>query len=144
MADIAFLNVDLDVESDHPLDALVADLGEDVVVLHHGRARGLHVASFETADDAKSAEATILKFCRLLENLSDEARGVWEGCCTRTLDIGFDSGDSPSSLRSVLHPGTVKRVAELGAAITVTIYARRPGDAASSADAVDRVGGSPE
>ena len=33
-------------------------------------------ASFETADDAKSAEATILKFCRLLENLSDEARGV--------------------------------------------------------------------
>ena len=129
MADIAFLNVDLDVESDHSLDALVADLGEDVVVLHHGQARGLHVASFETATDA-TAEATILQFCLLLENLSEEARAVWEGCCTRTFDIGFDSGDSPSSLRSVLHPRTVKRVADLGAAVVVTIYARRPGDAA--------------
>ena len=130
MADITFLNVDLDVESDRPLEALVADLGEEVVVLHHGQARGLHVATLETAADSKSAEATILNFCMLLENLSDDARAVWDGCCTRTLDIGFDSGDSPSSLRSVLHPGTVRRVAELGAAITVTIYARRPGDAA--------------
>ncbi len=129
MADIAFLNVDLDVESEHPLDALVASLGDDVVVLHHGRAGRLHVATFETAAVAESAEAAVLQLCALLEDLSDDGRAAWHACRARTFDVGFDSGDAPASLRSVLRPDTVKRVAALGVAVAITIHPGRAGDA---------------
>ena len=123
MADIRFLNVDLDLESKSPLDTLLTGLGDAVVVLHQEQVNDRYAATLEITADPKTAEATILQFCHLLEQLPKHARAVWDRCDTRVFDIGFDAGDSPRSLRSVLDPDTVKRVAALGAGINITIYA---------------------
>lgn len=138
MPGIRYLNVDLELESRDPLAPIVEALGEDIAVLHHGTARGLHTASLEVAGcTSGDAEATIDSLCSLVENLPPEARRLWNGCCTRLFDIGYESGDSPASFRSVLHSETVARVAALGAAIMVTIYPPLEGGAASGA-AADR------
>ncbi len=124
MGDIRFLNVDLDVESRTSLKPLIDDLGEDVIVLHEGQSRGLYEAHFETAECGGDAESTLATFCVLLENLDTEAAEVWKTAVSRTFDIGFDSGDSPCDFRAIIHPDTVQRVAELNAAIIITIYPR--------------------
>ena len=129
MSDVRFLNVDLDVESRGPLDVLVDDLGDDVAVLHHGGSRGLYEAHFEIPyTGAADVEATIASFCTLLENLSPDAREVWHSCILRQFDIGFESGDTPTCFQAVIHQDSVKRVANLGATIVITIYPRRGDD----------------
>jgi hypothetical protein len=131
VADIAFLNVDLDVESKVPLTPLVAAFGDDVVVLHQGESRGLYTLSCEAANSGcgKDAESIIGSLCEVVENLPEDCRQIWDQCCSRVFDIGYDSGDSPRCFRSVIHPQTIQRVASLGAAIMVTIYRRSKNDA---------------
>ena len=124
MSDIRFLNVDLDVESRTPLDPLIENLGDDVIVLHCGKSRGLHEAHFEIADSGCDAESTLSTFCTLLENLAPEAAQVWKHAVSRTFDLGFDSGDAPRSFRSILHPQIIQRIASLEAALIITIYPR--------------------
>lgn len=124
MPNIHFLNVDLDLESKASLASIVETFGKDVVVLHHNTAREFCTASFEAVGSGCSgdAESAISSLCLLVENLPEDARRIWDECCTRVFDIGYESGDSPKSFRSILHPETIKRVAALGAAIMVTIY----------------------
>ncbi|MBI1918091.1 MAG: hypothetical protein HYS12_25650 [Planctomycetes bacterium] len=141
MPDIRYLNVDLDLESRVSLAPIVEAFGEDVVVLHQSACREFFTASFEAAGSGCSgdAEGAINDLCLLVENLPDDARRLWDECCTRVFDIGYESGDSPRSFRSILHPETVMRVAAVGAAIMVTIYPRAMEDAGPDA-APDRGG----
>ncbi|MEM8494082.1 MAG: hypothetical protein AAF663_01690 [Planctomycetota bacterium] len=125
MSDIQFLNVDLDIESREPLDALIADLGPEVHVLHHGQAHGLYEAGLELASERSDAESTIAAFCMLLENLETESRAIWDRAVSRTFDIGFESGDTPRNFRAIIHPETVQSIADLNAAVMVTIYPRQ-------------------
>jgi hypothetical protein len=122
--DIGYLNVDLDLESKSPLAPIVEAFGEDVVVLHQSTSRERCAATFEAAGTGCSgdAESAINYLCSLVENLAEDDRRIWDECCTRVFDIGFESGDSPRCVRAILHPETVERVAALGAAIMVTIY----------------------
>ena len=121
MPDVRYRNVDLELESRASLAPIIEAFGEDVIVLYQGDSRELFTASFEAAGSCCSgdAEGAISGLCRLVENLPDDARRLWDKCCTRVFDIGYESGDSPRSLRSILHPETVARVAALGAAIVV-------------------------
>jgi len=98
--------------------------GDDVVVLHQSDCRDLCTASFEVTGSCSSGDAewAISRFCAFIENLPPNARRLWDQCCSRVFDIGYESGDSPRCFRSILHPETVARVASLGAAIMVTIY----------------------
>ena len=130
MPDIRYLNVDLDLESRTTLAPIVEAFGEDVVVLHQSTSRELFTASFEVAGSGCSgdAEGAINSLCLLVENLPADARRLWDECCTRVFDIGYESGDSPRSFRSILHPATVIRMAALGAAIVITIYPHMKGD----------------
>ncbi len=122
MSDITFRNVDLDVESPRPLGVLIQDFGEDVIVLHQSEARGLHTAAFEVSYGGGDAESILELFCALVEGLSPEAKAVWDGCISRTFDLGYGSGDLPRNFRSIIHPDTVARIAKLNAALVVTIY----------------------
>ena len=134
MLGIRYLNVDLDIESREPLAPIIEALDGDVAVLYQGTAREFYTLSLEVADCSfGDAEATINNLCLLLENLPPEARQLWDRCCTRIFDIGYESGDHPRSFRSILHPETVARVAALGAAIMVTIYPSLGGRATSEA-----------
>ena len=118
---VRYLNVDLEIESKNDLSKIVEEFGEDVIVLYCGETRGYQHASFEAPNTA-DADDIINHFCLLVEELTKEAREVWDGCCSRVMDVGFESGTSPQNFRSEIRASTVQRVAAIGASIVITIY----------------------
>ena len=120
---IGYITTDLDLESAEPLGLIVEALGEEVVVLHHGTVgRGRYRASFEVAGLSEDVDATVSRFCALIESFLEADKAVWNRCSRRVFDIAFESGEQPLSFHSELRAGTVKRVAALGASIVITIY----------------------
>lgn len=118
---VRYLNVDLEIESKSDLSKIVEEFGEDVIVLHCGEMRGYQHASFE-APNPSEADHIINHFCLLVEELTKEAREVWDGCCSRVMDVGYESGTTPRNFRSEIRASTVQRVAAIGASIVITIY----------------------
>jgi hypothetical protein len=96
-----------------------------MMVHHYGEMNSYQHASFSGAGMYVGADRAINAFCSLVENLSEEARKVWDGCCTRIFDIGYESGSTPRSFRSEVRAATVQWVAAVGASIAVTIYPLR-------------------
>jgi hypothetical protein len=124
-----FLNVDLDIESRGDLSLLVEELGEDVNALHHGQIRGLNhlrVSSAGSSCDG-GADEIIAGLCCLVRELPPEARAVWDACCTRVFDIGYDANGPEEAFRSEIRSETIQNVAAIGASIMVTIYPPDPG-----------------
>jgi hypothetical protein len=126
--EIKYLNTDLEIESTHDLSLIIDDFGEDVMVHHHGEIKGYQHASFSGEGMYVGADGAINAFCSLVENLSEEARKVWDGCCTHVFDIGYESGSTPRSFRSEVRASTIQRAAAVGASIAVTIYPLRDSD----------------
>lgn len=122
--DIRYLNTDLVIESKSDLSRIVQEFGDDVIVLYHGEMRGYQHASFEIESGGTSAGADeiINFFCALVEQLPSEVREIWDGCCSRILDVGYESGMSPPNFRSEIRAPTIQRVAAIGASIVTTIY----------------------
>ena len=134
---IEYLNTDLEIESKSDLSRIVEEFGEDVLVLHHGEIRGYQHASFEITGDGADADSTITSFCTLIEQLPGDVRELWDECCLRIFDIGYESGATPPSFRSEIRAVTIQRVAAIGAGLVITIYPvadeskrRRPSQAA--------------
>lgn len=119
---VRYLNTDLEIESKNDLSQIVQEFGDDIVVLHCGEVRGYQLASFEIPANTAGADETINHFCALVEGLTREAREVWEGCCSRVIDVGYESGTSPGNFRSEIRASTIQRVAAIGASIVITIY----------------------
>jgi hypothetical protein len=123
--EVHYLNTDLEIESKDDLSGIVEEFGEDVVVLHHGEIRGYQHACFEIVGGRDGADEAINYFCLLVENLSKEVREIWDGCCSRILDIGYESGTASPNYRSEIRASTIRRVGEIGASIVITIYPLR-------------------
>jgi hypothetical protein len=123
--EVHYLNTDLEIESKDDLSRVVEEFGENVLVLHHGVIRGHHNASFAIAGSRDGVDEVINYFCSLVESLPAEVREIWDGCCSRILDIGYESGATPPNYRSEIRTSTIRRVAEIGASIVITIYALR-------------------
>jgi len=126
-----YLNTDLEIESKSDISRIVEEFGEDVMVLHHGEMRGYQHASFEIGGSIAGADELINSFCLLVEQLPKEVREIWNGCCSRTFDVGYESGTAPRNFKSEIRAPTIQRVAEIGASIMITIYP------ASGDDSVD-------
>jgi len=120
--DIQYLNTDLEIESKSDLSRIVEEFGEDVLVLHHGEIRGYQHASFSIAGGSTDADSTINSLCTLIEQLPADVREIWDGCCSRIFDIGYESGTSPQNFRSEIRAATIQRVAKIGASVVITIY----------------------
>ncbi len=122
---IRFLNVDLDFESQDDLQILVDELEKDCSLhIHDKNVNGNNFASFshDSAFDNYEINRIISLFCNTIENLSPKSREMWNSCCTRKLDAGFESGNSPKGFQSVIRADVIKRVADLSASIVITIY----------------------
>ena len=119
---IRYLNTDLVIESKNDLSKIVHEFGDDVSVLYHGEMRGYQHASFEIPANQAGADETINYFCDLVENLPEEVREIWDGCCSRVIDVGYESGTSPQNFRSEIRAPTIQRIAAIGANIVITIY----------------------
>ena len=123
--EVQYLNTDLVIESHEDISRIVEEFGGDVVLLYHGEMRGYRHASFEIAGNSGDADMVINYFCSLVEELPEDVRRIWDGCCSRVLDVGYDSGTSPQNFRSQIRAATVRRVAAIGASIVITIYPLR-------------------
>ena len=122
-----FLNVDLDLESTAPLDALIAGFDPGAFALHRDaleiRQQALtYVASLELTTEAPTADACIAAFCTLVEGFDATARDAWFACAVRCFDIGLESGAHGKALVLDLAPEALRRSLALGATIRVTLY----------------------
>ena len=120
--EIQYLNTDLEIESKGDLSKIVEEFGEDVLVHHHGEISGYQLASFSIAGGSTDANATINSFCDLIESLPNEAREIWDQCCSRVFDVGYECGTSPRNFRSEIRASTIARVGKVGASVAITIY----------------------
>lgn len=137
-----FLNVDLEIRSASRLDLLIAAMGERVVVLYSGLlAPHRHFLVLESPRQHKSPDAAIHALCSIAESLPPAARRLWDASA-RTFDVGYELRAYERSSHFTLRPGTLERIARLGASLGVTCYvdgvALRPGwDRAFVAQALD-------
>jgi hypothetical protein len=134
--DFHFVNIDLELESDESLETLIEELGDGVFTLDRldERSIGLELSIetrngmdfYKSYDDTEDlvggVDIHIEEFCKLIENLSSKSKEIWDKCHRKEFDIGFESGNTPKSFRTVIQSETVKRCAEIGASITITVY----------------------
>lgn len=119
---VKYLNTDLEIESKSDLSKIVEEFGEDVLLHYHGEISGYQHASCSIAGGSEDADATINSLCTLIEQLPGDVREIWDGCCSRIFDIGYESGKAPQTFRSEIRAATIQRVAKLGASVVITIY----------------------
>ncbi len=124
-----FLNVDLEIESHKKLQPIVTAFGDDVHILYCGEAHKHQLATFEASGICTDeADSLINFFCVLVEGLDDEAVSIWNSAFRKEFNIGYQSGLEPSHFESNIRNSTLKRIADLGASIKITIYPPRPFD----------------
>ena len=126
-----FLNVDLDIESKSSLRSLERELGDRVLVMFSGRMNGRHCLFVECSNcgAAKGQDGIIGVLCALIEDLSPRNRQVWNAALRKEFDVGVESRlSSQRANRLRIRPGTLRRVAELGAGVAVTLYAEQKGE----------------
>jgi hypothetical protein len=124
-----YIQVDLDLHANFPLDELVAAFGDDVCVLHcgegvkrPGRRASLHDAVLELNLENRPLTETLRRFCTLIESLPAPAAALWKKVRRREFNIGFDSGTKRPAFNTAIAAALVARIAKLGASISVTIY----------------------
>ncbi|ASP37933.1 hypothetical protein CHH28_04235 [Bacterioplanes sanyensis] len=121
MNESSFLNIDLDLESEHDLRPLAQAWGDDVCVFRLDNDDGVWRGSFETMEE--DAEQIIDKYHQLVTKLSPPLRALWDSAHQRVFDIGFQSGAEPRLYRSVLSAQAISKIEEMGGSIAVSIYA---------------------
>jgi len=94
-----FLNVNLEVGSRGSLAPLARALHADTFQLESFRRGGRRVVVFELAGETRTAESTVRGFCRILANLTGDAKKCWEGAAFRNLDVGIEAGSGQASWR---------------------------------------------
>jgi hypothetical protein len=117
-----FINVDLDVFSRSDLTPVVDSLGKNVCVLFLGKTRRTHHTHLEVTSHAKSADATIRRFCKLIEALPKSKRLLWDRATRRDFNIGIQAGTARESFELPVEAGTVAWAARLKARIVFTVY----------------------
>lgn len=122
MEAISFLNVDLDIESKVSLKLMIENLEPEVIILYQDQSKGYYRLSLELSNYISNPDEVIAYFCHLIENFPTNVRKIWEQCCVRIFDIGYESGNYPRAFRSELRASTIQKVATVGASIIVTIY----------------------
>ena len=122
-----FCNVDLDIESVSPLRSLAREFGDKVSVMFSGRMDGRHCLFVEIAGAGRSQDSIITAFCALIEGLSAKSRRLWDEAHRKEFDCGYEARlSSERANRLTIRPGTLRRVAKLGAGLAVTIYREEP------------------
>jgi hypothetical protein len=119
-----FLNVDLDVFSGLPLDALATALGDQVFVLYVGKWGRLHSAHFELAGYTRNphADRLIGRFVQLIRRLPRQARRLWDTAEIREFNIGIEAAQKAPAFELRLQPETLAAVASIRGRIVVTVY----------------------
>ena len=119
------LNTDLEIESDNDLSKIIEEFGEEIIVLYQGEGQSHNRVSFEVATNMNDPDDIISFFCILVEGLSEKSKEIWKSSFHKVFDIGYEAGEFPSSYHSEIRHETIKRVADLGANIAISIYPKQ-------------------
>ena len=121
---IRYENTDLDLVSTGDVNALAE-------AFKAGGVRPLHVtlgcegrwySILETSEQFLEPEPNIAAMLAVVESLNGPLRLAWEACTLREFNIGYTCGRVPWAYNEVLSPEIVRRVAEAGASLRVTLY----------------------
>ena len=117
-----YLNTDFVITSPVDLTPIVESFGEDAALLYNGKWGGHFRAVFEIKEIHSSANETIDFFCTLVDGFNEHEQKIWANCFSKVFDIGYEASLTNESYVTVLRPEVIKRVAETGASIAITIY----------------------
>jgi hypothetical protein len=120
MNETTFLNIDLDIESAEDIAPIVQEWGGRICVHRYEEIEGVFYGSFETPFG--DVEGILSEYVSLINGLSPEARGIWNRATIRVFDFGYEAGDTPNGFHSKIEADFIKRLAEIGGSIVVTIY----------------------
>ena len=118
-----FLNVDLDIYSDEPLDSLVTALGKRVLVAYNGRERRRYSTHLSLARYPRSPSDAILGLTTLVERLPRGARRLWNEAKAKIFNVGIQGGLTPQCAEFPVSKAAMDALARVGGSITVTVYA---------------------
>ena len=120
-----FLNVDLDMFSQVPLDPIVEAFGTKVFVLHVGKWGRRYSAHVELSDSGtdKRADRLVRRLVGLVKKLPRRARSVWNEAESREFNLGIEAAARSRMFELRLEPETLKAVASVGGRIVITVYA---------------------
>ena len=132
---IQYLNTDLDLIAAEDLSPLAAHFEANAFLsLRCDREPdGNWYGTFEIfAETYEEPEACIQAMLAVIELLDGPPRDVWQSCTRREFDIGYDCGSDPWAFNNRLTAETLRRIAECGASLRITIYPERPDKEAAS------------
>ncbi len=119
-----YINTDLDLAAWRDITPLTAALAtRKMCVLHvtlgddsKGR------ATIEMEKPCFTPEETIAAMLDAVESLESWTRAKWFDCTHREFNIGYECGTEPFSFGDGLTNETLRRVAQLGASLGLTLY----------------------
>ena len=120
-----YVNVDLDVYAEVPLDGLVQALGDGVLVLHVGGGRSKYEAHVELASSHldMSADDTILGLISVIRGLPRVHRQTWDTAKRREFNIGIEAGIEPHGFELRLQQRTLQAISDMRSGVVITVYA---------------------
>lgn len=124
---IGYLNTDLELATQYNPAALLEAFAENELTPNWVRKETdscwrMALEITESASLERNPAGTIEKMLAIIENLSGEARHVWETSSVRKFDIGYDCGDKPWAFSQVLPHSVLRRIVAVEAEIAITIY----------------------
>ena len=120
MAEIEFLNIDLDIESSVDIAPIIEGFGKRVCVLNNEFSDGKFSATLETGYTEENR--IISEYASMINGLSPEAREAWNNCIKREFNFGYDSGEQPNIYSSEISSDSIKALHDVGGSIIITIY----------------------
>jgi hypothetical protein len=119
------LNVDLDIVSDSPLEALVEAFGEKVDVLHVGKWGRRFGARLEAGGggDEDDPNGLIDRLVAAVEALPKSRRKLWNTARSREFNVGIEAAVRSPLFEWRVHPKTLVAVLRVDGRIVVTVYA---------------------
>jgi len=124
---ICYLNTDLDLICGDDLTEL-ANAFEiaGAYLLHVTRADdGKWYATIETDQQFAEPDPNISQLLQIIESLAEPLRSLWLSCTKREFNIGYDCGDEPWSFNQGLSNDLLRRLANVGASLRITLYPDR-------------------
>ncbi|PHS00754.1 MAG: hypothetical protein COA78_23665 [Blastopirellula sp.] len=122
---IQYLNTDLDLIVDVDPAVLTVELEANDLYVHVTAGEdGLWYLWCEDLKDG-DPETNIVNLLNSIGSLSESARKIWESCTKREFDIGYDCGDEPWGFTQGVSADSIKRIADYGISLRITLYPYR-------------------
>lgn len=124
---ICYLNTDLDLVSPDNLTELGEAFkiaGASPIYLTRGE-DGLWYATFETDEQHTEPDPNISEMLAIIESLSAPLHNLWTSCTRREFNIGYDCGADPWAFNQGLSIELLRRLANVGASLRITLYPDR-------------------